>query len=238
MTRVALARRDRRGAGRPAFADKVTGSWGTFLKPAANRGLLCFGPDDGRNVTFVKPAAWLGIDIPEPDGSAIAAVTERHLAAFPGASKPELARWWGMATGWLKAPAGRARRPAHARRRRGDEGLRPDGGPRACSPPRSRRPAAPDPGRVRPVHAVAPEGGRAAAAAGPPAAGLAHGRLDQRGGDRRRPGDRHLDARGGPEGRLDRDRALAHGSPGGPDAARRRGGAHRGLPRARIDAPR
>ena len=104
MTRTALAEALAAELGDPTFADKVTGSWGTFLKPAANRGLLCFGPDDGRNVTFVKPADWLGIDIPEPDGSAIATVTERHLAAFPGASKPELARWWGMTPGWLKTP--------------------------------------------------------------------------------------------------------------------------------------
>ena len=32
--------------------------WGTPLKPLAWRGELCFGPSQGRNVTFVNPARW------------------------------------------------------------------------------------------------------------------------------------------------------------------------------------
>jgi hypothetical protein len=105
MTRLALAEALAAELGDPAFAGKVTGSWGTFLKPAAGRGLLCFGPDDGRNVTFVNPAAWLGRAMPmaEPDPATLGAVIERHLAAFPGASKGELARWWGVSTGELRA---------------------------------------------------------------------------------------------------------------------------------------
>jgi hypothetical protein len=31
-------------------------------------------------------------------------VIERHLAAFPGSSRAELARWWGVAPGDLRAP--------------------------------------------------------------------------------------------------------------------------------------
>jgi hypothetical protein len=95
MTRVALADRLAEQLGDPSFAGKVTGSWGTFLKPAANRGLLCFGPDDGRNVTFVQPAAWLGIRIPEPSDEALRSIVMRHVAAFPGSSANELGRWWG-----------------------------------------------------------------------------------------------------------------------------------------------
>jgi hypothetical protein len=79
----------------------VTSSWGTFLKPAAGRGYLAFGPERGRNVTFVHPGAWLGIEIPEPDETGIDPVVVRHLHAFPGASKGELARWWGVASGKL-----------------------------------------------------------------------------------------------------------------------------------------
>jgi hypothetical protein len=95
MTRMALAESLAAQLGDASFASKVTGSWGTFLKPAANRGLLCFGPDDGRNVTFVRPAAWLGITIPEPREAAVEAIVMRHLAAFPGSSANELGRWWG-----------------------------------------------------------------------------------------------------------------------------------------------
>ena len=56
MTRAALATALARHLGNEAFAERVSSGWGTFLKPAASRGLLCFGPDDGRNVTFVDPA--------------------------------------------------------------------------------------------------------------------------------------------------------------------------------------
>jgi len=102
MTRAALAAALATELGDPAFADKVTGSWGTFLKPAASRGFLCFGPDDGRNVTFVNPAAWLVREMSAPDRTALGAVVERHLATFPGSSKGELARWWGVTTGDLR----------------------------------------------------------------------------------------------------------------------------------------
>ncbi len=104
MTRAALAEALATNLGDPAFAGKVTGSWGTFLKPAAGRGFLCFGPDDGRIVTFVNPAPWLGREMPAPDPGAIGAVIERHLAAFPGSMKGELARWWGVSPGELRAP--------------------------------------------------------------------------------------------------------------------------------------
>jgi hypothetical protein len=99
MTRAALGDALAKRLGDEAFADRVTSSWGTFLKPAASRGFLCFGPEDGRNVTFVDPRDWLGRDMPEPSEDAIGAVIERQLAAFPGSSRGELARWWGVQGG-------------------------------------------------------------------------------------------------------------------------------------------
>jgi winged helix DNA-binding protein len=99
MTRAALGAALARKLGNEAFADRVTSSWGTFLKPAASRGYLCFGPDDGRNVTFVDPRDWLGREMPEPTPDALAPIIERQLHAFPGSSKGELARWWGVQGG-------------------------------------------------------------------------------------------------------------------------------------------
>jgi hypothetical protein len=107
MTRQQLADELAAKLGDPAFAERVTSSWGTFLKPAAGRGYLAFGPDRGRNVTFVHPGAWLGIDIPEPADDGFDAVLVRHLAAFPGASKGEVARWWGAAASRVTAASKR-----------------------------------------------------------------------------------------------------------------------------------
>jgi len=103
MTRQELADALAAKLGDPAFAERVTSSWGTFLKPAAGRGFLAFGPERGRNVTFVHPAHWLGIEMPEPADDGFDAVIVRHLAVFPGASKGELARWWGTAASRVTA---------------------------------------------------------------------------------------------------------------------------------------
>jgi hypothetical protein len=107
MTRQELAEALATRLGDPAFAERVTSSWGTFLKPAAGRGFLAFGPDRGRNVTFVHPARWLGIEIPEPADDGFDAVLVRHLAAFPAGSKGELARWWGAPASRVTAAARR-----------------------------------------------------------------------------------------------------------------------------------
>ena len=55
----------------------------------------------------MHPGAWLGIDIPEPVDDGFDAVLVRHLAAFPGASKGELARWWGAAASRVTAASKR-----------------------------------------------------------------------------------------------------------------------------------
>lgn len=84
-------------SGKKDLAAQLASGWGTFLKPPAHRGHLCFGPDAGRNVTFVKPADWLGVKPPKPVDPYIAlgALVGRFLKLFPGASREGAARWWG-----------------------------------------------------------------------------------------------------------------------------------------------
>ena len=59
-TRAELIDAVRDATGRPDLAAKLQSGWGSFLKPSAGRGTLVFGPDRGRNVTFVDPEDWLG----------------------------------------------------------------------------------------------------------------------------------------------------------------------------------
>src|SRR5215208_4546205 len=59
LTRDELASELRRITGSDAVGEAVRSGWGAVLKPAAFRGELCFGPDRGRNVTFVRPDQWL-----------------------------------------------------------------------------------------------------------------------------------------------------------------------------------
>ena len=95
----------------PALATKLRSGWGSFLGPVAQRGLLCFGPPAGRNVTFVRPSAWLGRpiapdelaaattrtrgDVPLVPIEALASLVRSFLSAFPGSGRDATVRWWG-----------------------------------------------------------------------------------------------------------------------------------------------
>jgi hypothetical protein len=82
--------------GRPERVQTVLRSgWGVVLKPVAGAGELCFGPNRGQSVTFVRPARWLGSwrDL-DPD-KALVEVARRYLRAYGPATKEDFARWWG-----------------------------------------------------------------------------------------------------------------------------------------------
>ena len=96
MTRAALVEAVGRRMGDDALAERMMSGWGTFLKPAAMRGLLVYGPDDGRNVTYVDPRQWLGREMPRASHQAWADVLLRFLRVMPGASPQELGRWMGL----------------------------------------------------------------------------------------------------------------------------------------------
>ncbi len=100
-TRTELIDAVREATGRPDLAAKLQSGWGSFLKPSARRGKLVFGPDRGRNVTFVDPQDWLGRPVraagarrPDPN-EALGRLVERFLRLFPGADLPGIGRWWG-----------------------------------------------------------------------------------------------------------------------------------------------
>ncbi|HEX8769252.1 MAG TPA: winged helix DNA-binding domain-containing protein [Acidimicrobiales bacterium] len=75
--------------------ERLGQGWGMLLKPAAFQGLLCFGPNQGRNVTFVRPDQWIGgWETLDPE-AAMDEIARRYLAAYGPASPKDLARWWG-----------------------------------------------------------------------------------------------------------------------------------------------
>jgi hypothetical protein len=85
--------------GRPERVRTVLSSgWGTVLKPVAAAGLLCFGPNRGPSVTFVRPKRWLGSwrDV-DPD-DAIVEIARRYLRAYGPATRDDFMRWWGVHT--------------------------------------------------------------------------------------------------------------------------------------------
>jgi len=63
---------------------------------AARRGLLCFGPNQGNKVTFVRPGQWLD-GWKEVDGAeALCEVLRSYLSANWPATHCEFAQWFGM----------------------------------------------------------------------------------------------------------------------------------------------
>jgi uncharacterized protein YcaQ len=77
------------------IAKGVEGSWGGFLKPAARRGLLCFGPSEGQTVTFVRPDAWLPKWPKVDHEEARAELLRRFLSSYGPARREQFHEWAG-----------------------------------------------------------------------------------------------------------------------------------------------
>jgi hypothetical protein len=104
MTRQQLAEAIARETGVARLRDLiVTSSWGSPLKPSALRGDLCFGPNQGRAVTFVNPGAWLGNWQPYEQEQALQELVRRYLRAYGPATPEDFARWWWGGSGKARA---------------------------------------------------------------------------------------------------------------------------------------
>ncbi len=97
ITREQLATAVAEQAGMPDLRQVLLSGWGALLKPSAFRGDLCFGPNQGQNVTFVRPEAWIGpwqADLDPQD--AMREVARRYLRTYGPANPSDFARWWGI----------------------------------------------------------------------------------------------------------------------------------------------
>jgi hypothetical protein len=80
----------------PELREKLLSGWGALLKPSARRGHLCFGPNRGRNVTFVRPDRWLRELRRVDEDEAKRELVRRFLSAYGPATADELGRWLGF----------------------------------------------------------------------------------------------------------------------------------------------
>lgn len=96
LSRDELARSILRITKRRHLEKRLLSGWGEMLKPAAFRGLLCFGPQSAGKVTFVRPDQWIGGWKDFDTDDALVEVFRRFLARYGPASRTELARWWGV----------------------------------------------------------------------------------------------------------------------------------------------
>jgi Winged helix DNA-binding domain len=95
LTRDELAREVLRKTRSKKLGQRVLWSWGTLLKPACYRGVLCFGPSTGQNVRFTRPDRFLPPYAKHEPREAIAGITRRFLSAYGPATRDDYSRWWG-----------------------------------------------------------------------------------------------------------------------------------------------
>jgi hypothetical protein len=93
-TRAALADEIGERLG-PKQRANLGGSWGTYLKPAAMRGLLCQAAGEGNTVTFTRPDVWIGRWHEVDPDEALATLLRRYLHAYGPSTIAEIGRWWG-----------------------------------------------------------------------------------------------------------------------------------------------
>ena len=67
--------------------------WRQLTSTAAHRGMLCFGPDRGRTVTYTHPRRWLPGFRPAAPDAALRALVGRYLHAYGPATPQHFARW-------------------------------------------------------------------------------------------------------------------------------------------------
>jgi len=79
----------------PTVGEQVRSSWGTILKPAADRGYLCHATGEGTGVTFTRPDVWLGTWREEDPDTALVDVVRRYLRAYGPADPNDVRLWWG-----------------------------------------------------------------------------------------------------------------------------------------------
>lgn len=78
----------------PRPRERLTSGWGYYLGDAAEAGVLCFGPPEGRNVTFVHVEDWLGPQSVWEPREALREVARRYAARYGPVTHREFRRWF------------------------------------------------------------------------------------------------------------------------------------------------
>ncbi|MEV4110683.1 winged helix DNA-binding domain-containing protein [Nonomuraea sp. NPDC049695] len=74
--------------------------WLQAIHLAAHRGVLCFGPNRGRKVTYTSPQRWLPGFRPSPAPDALAGLVRRYLHAYGPATPQQFAQWLSAPRRW------------------------------------------------------------------------------------------------------------------------------------------
>jgi hypothetical protein len=83
----------------PAF-QALWPRWRQATSLAAHRGVLCFGANRGRKVTYTSPHRWLPGLRPRPGPAAVSALLRAYLHAYGPARPRDFAQWLAAPRGW------------------------------------------------------------------------------------------------------------------------------------------
>jgi hypothetical protein len=83
----------------PGFA-AMWPRWRQALSLAGARGVLCFGPDRGRNVTYTSPRRWLPGFEPASAQDALGWLVTQFLSAYGPATSGQFAQWLAAPRRW------------------------------------------------------------------------------------------------------------------------------------------
>ncbi len=82
----------------PGARQWIEHSWGGAVKEACLEGRACFGPDQGREITFVRVDQWLALAEPPPEDSinAAARLMRQYLRSYGPATLRDFCSWSGL----------------------------------------------------------------------------------------------------------------------------------------------
>jgi Winged helix DNA-binding domain len=83
----------------PAFQE-LWPRWRQVVGMAGHRGVLCFGPNRGRRVTYTNPHRWLPDFKPARADAAITKLISAYLHAYGPATPQQFAQWIGAPPAW------------------------------------------------------------------------------------------------------------------------------------------
>jgi hypothetical protein len=83
----------------PAF-QTLWPRWRQATDRAAYAGVLCYGPDRARNVTYTHPSRWAGDLVPTDADEAVSWVVEQYLRSYGPATPASFAAWFGAPPAW------------------------------------------------------------------------------------------------------------------------------------------
>jgi hypothetical protein len=78
-----------------------------LIAHAALKGLICHGPDQGKELTYVLLKDWVKLGNPLPEEEARAELARRYLAAYAPATPRDAAAWSGLPLSWIRSAWGR-----------------------------------------------------------------------------------------------------------------------------------